>query len=244
MSEREVRVRRLLDNPPALHINQRGELVNLQSDPTLVPHLRDAVFPGARTMETGSGISTILLLALGAEHTSVSPVGGEAERIRAYCREHEIPTDDYTAIIARSEDALPSFAPAEVLDLAIVDGNHAFPAPFIDWFYLTRLLKPFGIVVVDAVEVWTGAVLADFLDGEDGVWMRLERNPRFAIYRLVGDKRDALERGWVDQPHVFRNSALAVGGHAAPGVPQRFHAQPLTIRVWRVAKRTWWKVRN
>ena len=244
VSEREQRVHKLLDKPPALHMNDRGELVNLQIDPKLVPHLRDAVVPGARTMETGSGVSTIVLLALGARHTSISPDGGEADRIRAYCRERNIPADEYTSIVARSEDALPTFAAAEELDLAIVDGNHAFPAPFIDWFYLTRLLKPFGILVVDDVELWTGATLADFLDGEEGIWFRVERNRRFAVYRLIGDKGEALTRSWVDQPHVFNHSDLSLTGLARPGMTQRLRGHRLTVRVRRGARRTWWKVRN
>jgi Methyltransferase domain len=244
VSEREQRVHRLLDNPPPLHMNERGELVNLQIDPKLVPHLRDEVFPGARTMETGSGVSTIALLALGAQHTSISPDGGEADRIRAYCQQQEIPTGQYTSIVARSEDVLPTFAAADDLDLAIVDGNHAFPAPFIDWFYLTRLLKPSGVVVVDDVELWTGATLADFLDDEEGIWVRLERNPRFAIYRLVGDKSEALTRGWVDQPHVYNHSDLSVTGVVRPGIVPRLRSQALTVRVRRAASRSWWKMRN
>jgi hypothetical protein len=244
VSEQERRVHQLLDNPPPLHMNERGELVNFQIDPKLVPHLRDAVFPGARTMETGSGVSTIVLLALGARHTSISPDGGEAERIRTYCLDHGISVDEYTPIVARSEDVLPTLGAADELDLAIVDGNHAFPSPFIDWFYMVRLLKPFGTVVVDDVELWTGSVLADFLDAEESIWIRLERNPRFAVYRLIGDKREALERSWVDQPHVFKNSDLALTGHVRPTLSSRVPGQPATVRLRRVVRRTWWKVRN
>jgi len=224
-------------------VDERGELVNFQIDSRLVPHLRDAVTPGARTMETGSGISTIVLLALGARHTSVSPDGGEAERIRAYCLANDISVEEFTPIVGRSEDVLPSMPPGDELDLAIVDGNHAFPAPFIDWYYLTRMLKPCGVMVVDDVELWTGRVLADFLDAEAGIWIRLERTRRFAIYRLVGDKHDALARGWVDQPHVFNNSDLSITPLRRSS-PLRVPTQAATHRIKRVVQRTWWKAWN
>jgi hypothetical protein len=225
-------------------MNEAGELVNFQIDPRLVPHLRDAVQPGTRSMETGSGISTIVLLVLGAQHTSISPDGGEAQRIRSYCVDNNIPVDGFTPMIAKSEDVLPNLELDSELDLIIVDGNHAFPAPMVDWFYMTRHLRTGGVLVVDDVELWTGAVLADFLDGEAGVWVRLARTKRFAVYRLVGDKRDALERSWVDQPHVVKSSDLSMIGNPHAVQSSRHPGQPIVTRLQRIGRRTWWKVNN
>ncbi len=243
VADLDAHIRRLLEAPPRLHMNEQGELVNFQIDARLVPHLRALVHSGARTMETGSGISTIVLLMLGADHTSITPDGGEAERITAYCVTHGVPVGSFHPIVARSEDALPTFAPGDTLDLAIVDGNHAFPAPFVDWFYLSRMLKPGGVIVVDDVELWTGAALADFLDDEEGMWERVERNKRFAIYRLVGDKSDALERSWVEQPYVVKGSDLRVVGLAPNRAPPAM-AREFALRLRRVAARAAWKLRN
>jgi Methyltransferase domain len=244
VSARDQLIHRLIDDPPALHVNEHGEALNLQIDPKLVPHLRQAVFPGAQTIETGAGISTIVLLILGAQHTSVSPDGGEADRIRAYCADRAISTDGYTHIVGRSEDVLPRLQLPDPLDLAIVDGNHAFPAPFIDWFYLTKWLKPSGVLVVDDVELWTGAMLADFLDDEKGVWSRIDRNSRFAVYRLLQDPEIALGRGWEHQPHVFANSDLVTTGLVSGPLTSRLPGHPMSRRLKRMARRAWWKVTN
>ncbi len=225
-------------------MNEAGELVNFQIDPKLVPHLRDAVRPGARSMETGSGISTIVLLVLGAKHTSISPDGGEAERIRAYCEANEIPVDGFTPMVAKSEDVLPDLQLDAELDLIIVDGNHAFPAPMVDWFYMTRHLRTGGVLVVDDVELWTGAVLADFLDGEAGIWARLERTKRFAIYRLLVEASTALGRSWVDQPRVVEGTDFTVVNPRALLQQSRVPNQPVTMRLRRIGRRTWWKLRN
>jgi hypothetical protein len=225
-------------------MNEAGELVNFQIDPKLVPHLRDAVKPGSRSMETGSGVSTIVLLVLGAQHTSISPDRGEAERIRAYCEEKDIPVGGFTPMVAKSEDVLPNLELDSELDLIIVDGNHAFPAPMVDWFYMTRHLRTGGVLVVDDVELWTGAVLADFLDGEAGVWARLERTKRFAIYRLLVESHVALGRSWVDQPRVVQGTDFSVVNPTALIPHARQPNQPVTIRLRRIGRRTWWKLRN
>lgn len=244
LTDQDAALHRLLDHPPLLHMNEAGELVNFQIDPKLVPHLRDAVSPGARTMETGSGLSTIVLLLFGARHTSISPDGGEAERIRAYCEANDISVSDFTPMVAKSEDVLPNLALEHELDLIIVDGNHAFPAPMVDWFYMTRHLRAGGVLVVDDVELWTGALLADFLDAEAGVWARLERTKRFAIYRLLVESSVALGRSWVDQPRVVQGTDFTVINPRAILQKSRLANQPLTIRLRRIGRRSWWKLHH
>ena len=91
-------------------------------------------------------------------------------------------------VVEASEDVLPDLQLHAELDLIIVDGNHTFPAPMVDWFYMTRHLRTGGVLVVDDVELWTGAVLADFLDGENGhLGAESLATRRFAVYRLEGD---------------------------------------------------------
>ncbi len=52
---------------------------------------------------------------------------------------------------AESQITLPRLvSEGRGFDLAIVDGNHRFDAVFVDLFYLGRLLRPGGIVFVDA----------------------------------------------------------------------------------------------
>ena len=234
---------RLLDHPPLLHVNEAGELTNFQIDPKLVPFLRDAAPPGTRSMETGAGLSTIVMLLLGARHTSISPDAGEGDRIREYCDGHGIEHDAYTHVVGASEDVLPTLTVPTDLDLIIVDGNHAFPAPFIDWFYMTRHLRTGGVLVVDDVELWTGRVLADFLDGEKGIWEQVSRTPRFAVYRLEADRTLALTRGWQFQPHVRDNSDMSVFNPPTERSVSVSRHQ-LTTRASRIVRRTLWKLQN
>jgi hypothetical protein len=218
-------IEELLRTPPLLHLDGGGNLVNYGIDPRLVAYLRQFVQPGSRTLETGSGISTIVFLLLGAYHRSISPDGGEAERIRAYCAQKGISTDNYTATVAYSERGLPDLPEEPVLDLALVDGNHAFPLPCIDWYFATRILKKGGIVVIDDIQLWSGKILADFLDAEE-VWEKVTRNDRFAVYRMLADSKEVLGRWWGQQPFVVHNSNMRSSNKLAAGLRRWFLRKP------------------
>jgi hypothetical protein len=146
-----------------------------------------------------------VFLLLGADHRAISPDSGEADRIRAYCHAHDIPTGKFTHYAAPSEVVLPTLADEAGLDVVLVDGSHSFPIPCIDWFYTTRLLKQGGIMIIDDIQLWSGKVLVDFLDAEE-VWQQITRKDRFAIYRLLADSKAVVSRWWGEQPYVVRHS--------------------------------------
>jgi len=47
--------------------------------------------------------------------------------------------------------------------VVLIDGGHAFPIPFIDWFYTNRWLKKDGILIIDDIGLRTVNVLYTFL---------------------------------------------------------------------------------
>ena len=195
----------LCSERPALHVDGDRNLADYGIDHHLASFLRSNLSAGQRSIETGSGISTIVFLLLGTKHTAVSPDEGEPERIRSYCEEHNISLQHYSPVVAASETFLPTLEQTTPFDLALVDGNHAFPAPCIDWFYLTRVLRKGGIMVVDDTQLWPCRVLADFLDAEE-VWQQLVRTERVATYRLLAEPSEVLSRWWGQQPDVMRHS--------------------------------------
>jgi hypothetical protein len=97
------------------------------------------VQPGQRTLETGCGYSTVLFALKEARHTVISPAVEEHERIRGWCEANEIDVSNLDFKLARSEEFLPVTEP-EPLDLVLIDGWHAFPAPIVDWFFTPKNL--------------------------------------------------------------------------------------------------------
>ncbi len=213
--ELEWRIEALFSAPPPLHNAADGSLVTWGIDTRMLPVFREWVRPGSVTVETGAGVSTILFLLLGAIHRSITPDGREVGRIIDYCDRHGIPTTNYHPIVGSSERVLPALEPEITLDFALIDGNHAFPAPQIDWYYLTDRLRTDGVIALDDVSLWPCRILADFLDEEE-VWRRLTRNDRFAVYRMIAPGADVLGRWWGQQPFVVRQSPPAIPVAASP----------------------------
>ncbi len=189
----------LLAAPPLLHDDGRA-LWGIA--PAVLRFLDGAIRPGANTLETGAGLSTLVFAINGAHHTCVVPAPSEIERIRAWCEASGVSTDHLTFHAERSEAVLPRLA-EDPLDLVLIDGGHGFPAPFIDWFYAGRRLQPGGLLVVDDTQIWTGRVLRDFLEAEPGWELVEEIALRASMFRRT-DAEGGPE--WTDQPYVAARS--------------------------------------
>jgi predicted O-methyltransferase YrrM len=167
--------------------------------------LDHALQAGWHTLETGCGLSTVVFANKGAIHTCISPFGSERERVAAWCDKHSISIDQVTFIVDYSEQVLPGLD-VGTLDLVLIDGSHAFPHVFIDWFYAARSLKVGGLVIVDDLQIWTGMTLRDFLAGEPGWELAHEWVGRTAAFRKVAEIDPS--RGWRQQPYVAERSAI------------------------------------
>lgn len=199
MMNEPAHIKVLLDqDPPAVHgagsygISQRV----IETIARYVPH-------GAVTAETGSGISTLIIAALGARHLAITPAEEEAAQIRAWLQRNNISTDTLSFDHRLSWDALPGLS-ASTLDFAFIDGCHGFPVPFLDFFYMARGLKVGGTLGIDDVQIWTGKVLVEFLTKEP-TWEFLTQLDKTVFFKKVG----ALawnEWEWDKQPFVVMHS--------------------------------------
>lgn len=196
-------VRALADERPTFHTLGTGDAVSFAPRPELLTCLAEVVPPGGATLETGAGSSTVVFLAAGARHTAITPQADELERITAWCRERGVPTDGLVHHAGPSVDVLPALDP-DPLDVVLVDGDHAFPVPAIDWYYAARRLVAGGVVVIDDLQLWSCGMLADFLADEDG-WDLVREGPQFAAFRAGSDGRTLTSRWWGQQGHVLRH---------------------------------------
>jgi predicted O-methyltransferase YrrM len=166
----------------------------------LARFLDASLSPQAVTLETGTGLSTIVILRAGvARHISVTPYTDEFEAVKTYCGQVSIPTAVWQPVAESSITWLPG-ARLPALDLVLIDGAHAFPAPFVDWCYTAGALKVGGLMVVDDLQLVTARILADFMRA-DQRWDEVRRDQRFAVYRKrvhpLTDERDWLAQAWV-----------------------------------------------
>jgi hypothetical protein len=159
--------RRLLEERPCFH----GPLGNKDwsVSPKGLSYLARTVRPGWRTLEIGAGYSTVVFALRGAEHAVIAPVREEFERIEAWAAGHGLSFDNVSFLQGVSEHILPTLETGP-LDLVLIDGWHAFPSPFINWYYAAERLKIGGIVVLDDTQLRTYHVLDAFMRAEKGRW--------------------------------------------------------------------------
>jgi predicted O-methyltransferase YrrM len=149
--------------------NDTGEPVSLAPhsvDPQLGAALRDlAIGRGAqRTIEVGLalGMSALFLcqalIPRGGRHVAIDPFQRESWSGAGLRTLREARVDDMVEVIQEeSQLALPRLvAEGREFDLAFVDGDHRFEGVFLDLYFMTRLVRPGGVVVVD--DMWMPAV--------------------------------------------------------------------------------------
>jgi predicted O-methyltransferase YrrM len=193
----------LLANPPVLHVDRDGRATSWKVSNQLLTSLDGLLHEGERTLETGAGVSTLLFAMRHCHHQAVVPDPDLAQRIKDWCGGNGVPTDRLEFVLGRSEDELPRLSEDGPLDLVLIDGAHGFPAPFLDWFYAARRIRPGGYVVIDDTQIWTGDVLRRFLASERQ-WRPIHRaRYEFAVFQRL---EDGPVGEWHEQPYVLRHS--------------------------------------
>ncbi len=186
----------LLADRPKLHFGSDGMPTSWAANVETLRYLVETVKPGMKTLETGSGYSTVVFAMAGADHICITPDPREGETITAYCR--KIGVEPRIRFVHESSDkalARGDILPDE-LDLVFIDGAHRFPFPAIDWHYTEGRLKIGGIMGVDDHLMPSVRVLTAFLAGEDE-W-KLDRSLENTIFfRRVKMARD--ESDWQRQ---------------------------------------------
>jgi predicted O-methyltransferase YrrM len=128
--------------------------------------LRDlAIAEGAdRTIEVGLalGMSALFLcqavLPRGGRHVAVDPFQAESWNGAGLRTLREAGVEEHVDVIEEeSQLALPRLvAEGREFDFAFVDGDHRFEGVFLDVYFMTRLVRPGSLVVVD--DMWMPAV--------------------------------------------------------------------------------------
>lgn len=157
--------------------------------------------PGMRTVETGAGYSSLAFILKNTYHTAICPDDYLEGNIRDWCLAMNVDASRFKYIMAKSQDCLPDITGE--IDFAFIDGDHAFPIPVIDFYYLSRLVKVGGYIAVDDINIWTGDILAKYLASSVEWKMIGEYDDKTVLFQRVLPHSD---KSLLDQPFVLLNS--------------------------------------
>ncbi|MBK9944970.1 MAG: class I SAM-dependent methyltransferase [Kouleothrix sp.] len=197
-----MNVQELLTNPPKIHGSEEARTSIYRIEDAMFAFLDTYLREGMNTLEIGAGTSTIIFAIKKTRHTCIVPDLKQLWRIKEYCELHNISLDNVNFIIEKSQYALPKITQRDH-DCILIDGNHGFPVPFVDWYYCAGLLKLGGVVIVDDLYIWTCGILADFLR-EQPEWRTIKETSRTMVSMKIME--GSQDKEWTHQKYVLRRS--------------------------------------
>jgi hypothetical protein len=156
-----------------------------------------------RTIETGCGYSTIICALLAKEHIVISPFAEEHRSIKQWCFRHGVSLENVKFIKDNSQNAVPNLI-YDQLDFILIDGSHAFPVPFIDWYYLADGLKKGGYLLIDDTYIPTCKALRAFLCKEGSRWEFIADIGKTTVFKRISEQNVARDINWSAQPYNLK----------------------------------------
>jgi len=198
--------------------------------------LEDNVSPGMATLETGSGSSTIVFAARGAEHEAITPDSAEEARVRAECERRGISSERVRFLIGPSQEVLPRWA-QRPLDLVLLDGAHGFPYPILDWWYVAPRVRVGGVVLLDDAYMPPVRVLVDALREQPTWEVAAAVSPRTVAVRKLAEGLPPYD--WNGEPIGGRMSFgyLPPARRAAASLRHRAFSTSLGLHLVALARR-------
>lgn len=195
----------LFNEQPKFHGREKAGTEHYPISDDVLLWIFDHLQPGTVTLETGCGYSTVVFALRSGRHTVISPFYQEHDVIKKWCLSHDIPVKNMEFIAALSQDVIHSLPADFKPDMVLIDGDHAFPASFIDWYYTADRLKQGGYVIVDDTHLRTGGILRDFLLSEKGRWEKHVEIGRTVIFKKLVSTPVVRGIPWVHQPFVNKS---------------------------------------
>lgn len=129
-AERAASIQMFLADPPRVHDGAPGGVWGTSTDcyEFMASHLPD----NPATLETGLGLSTLMLGRWAGRHTCVVGSQAQVDALQAHARNRGYSLANTRFAVGSSDQVLPSLQ-LEPSDLFLIDGGHGYPMPVIDW---------------------------------------------------------------------------------------------------------------
>jgi hypothetical protein len=155
--------------------------------------------------ETGAGKSTLLLSHLSPRHlVFTEDDAGRGDSLAAVRGSPWLRREAVEFVVGPTQRTLPAHPFAGPLDLALIDGPHAFPFPHLEYCFLYPHLAPGALLVLDDIHVRSVNDLFRFLRA-DAMFELVEVVDTTAfLRRTTAPTFDPLGDGWWLQRYNVR----------------------------------------
>lgn len=158
--------------------------------------------PIRNSVETGCGATTLLLSHLSENHQVFAlDIGDSVSSVR---RSAMLRPEVVTFIDGPSQRTLPKHHFSEGLQLALIDGPHAYPFPDLEYYFLYPHLDPGALLILDDIQIRSIHNLFEFLRSDS--MFRLEEVVRSTAFftRTEAPTFDPTGDGWQEQGYNGR----------------------------------------
>ena len=147
------------------------------------------------TLETGGGSSTIVFASKSKKHICVNPDATSNKLIKSWLQSKGYSSDNLQFVEESSDTGLAKLEPSSQVDVALIDGNHSFPFPIIDWHFIDTHLTIGSKLLLDDTQILTVRIVEEFLLLEPS-YQHIETIGRCAIFEKIKSTRTM---GWLTQ---------------------------------------------
>jgi Methyltransferase domain len=146
--------------------------------------------------ETGCGGSTIVLSHISKHHTAFAMEGAD-RTITGLSQHSDFRPDTVAFVEGETKRTLPLHLFEDRLDLALLDGPHAYPLPQLEFAYLFPQVRVGGWVALDDIQIPSVHELVRFMRMEPSIVLE-EVAVRTAFFRKIREC-DLGPDGWQHQ---------------------------------------------
>jgi methyltransferase family protein len=139
--------------------------------------------PYQSSSETGCGGSTIVLSHISKHHVAFA-IEGADQTITGLRQHSDFRSDTVVFVEGETKRTLPTHSFDGPLDLALLDGPHAYPLPQLEFVYLFPHIRTGGWIVLDDIQIPSVHELFRFLRMESDVVLE-EVIVRTAFFRKI-----------------------------------------------------------
>lgn len=189
--EKTQKFQDILNNKPLLHcwggVWSAGGFGSDQALETIINYAFKKENPVI--LETGSGLSTLIFLSMNPKKLiTISPDMDIKPRIDQSIMDFNLDSSVLDYIEEVGETALPFLAnELPYLDMALLDGGHGYTSVFVQFYFMNKILKKEGYIIVDDIQLKPPRLLNDLLC-ESASYNLVETNKKTAIFQKLCDE--------------------------------------------------------